>query len=180
MADDDRDRHDELFRLYLEEITAEPMLSAEQELELGRATRAGDQAAGQALIRANLRLVVAVAKRYQASGVPLLDLVQEGNLGLMKAVEGFDPDRGFKFSTYATWWIRQAITKGLKDNGPGIGSSAQPADPLETSLQTSWDAFVAEHGRQPTLAELAADLGMSEARVVDLLGRPPTEPEPEP
>ncbi len=176
MADDD-DRHDELFRMYLEEIAAEPLLSADEEVELGRAARAGDEAAGQTLIRANLRLVVAIAKRYRAAGVPLLDLVQEGNLGLIEAVDAYDPDRGFAFRTYAMWWIRQAITKGLRENGPGIGSASLPADPLETSLQTSWDAFVAQHHRQPTLGELAADLRISEARVAELLGRPPAEPE---
>lgn len=163
--------------MYLEEIAAEPELTADQELELGRAVRAGDEAAGQTLIRANLRLVVAIAKRYRAAGVPLLDLVQEGNLGLIEAVDAYDPDRGFAFRTYAMWWIRQAIAKGLRENGPGIGSASLPADPLETSLQASWDAFVGRHHRQPTLSELATDLGLSEARVAELLGRPPADPQ---
>lgn len=163
--------------MYLEEIAAEPLLSAEEELELGRALRAGDEAAGQALVRANLRLVVALAKRYRASGVPLLDLVQEGNLGLMEAVDAFDPDRGFAFRSFAMWWIRQAITKGIEENGPGIGSAALAVDPGEASLQSAWDAFVARHHRQPTLTDLAAELGISETRVAELLGRPPSETE---
>lgn len=170
------ERHDELLRRYLEEIAAEPLLSADDELRLGRAARDGDLAAEQELIRANLKLVVALARRYAASGVPLLDLVQEGNLGLMQAVEAFDPDRGFAFRTFAMWWIRQAISRGIVENGGKI--------PLETStltfevqLQDVWDGFVAHHGRQPTVAELAADLGVSEARILEALGSPPV-PEP--
>jgi RNA polymerase nonessential primary-like sigma factor len=99
--------------LYLREIGATPLLSAEQERQLGRRVQAGDAAARRRMIESNLRLVVKIAKRYRNRGLPLLDLVEEGNLGLMHAVEKFDPDRGFRFSTYATWWIRQAVERAL-------------------------------------------------------------------
>jgi RNA polymerase primary sigma factor len=153
---------DELFRRYLEEVNAVPPLSRDDELRLGRLARDGDQDASRSLVQANLRLVVAIARRYRATGVPLLDLVQEGNLGLLQAVEGYDPDKGFAFTTYATWWIRQAITRSV-DLG---------LDLPEARLQEAWDAFVAEHGRQPTPADLAAGLGVSEDRIRELLQPP--------
>lgn len=167
------DRHDELLRRYLEEISDAPVLSAEDELRLGEAARRGDAGAGEALVRANLKLVVAIARRYRASGVPLLDLVQEGNLGLMQAVEAFEPDRGFAFRSFAMWWIRQAISRGIAENG-GILPAVDAAAPFEIRLQDVWDGFVAHHGRQPTVAELAVDLGVDEASIVEVLGTPPS------
>lgn len=135
--------------------------------------RDGDVDAAKRLIKGNLQLVVAIARRYTAAGWPLLDLVQEGNLGLVQAVDGFDPDRGFPFRTYAMWWIRQSIAQALEEHGPGVTLPASASEPLDVRLQEVWDGFVASEGRQPTLAELAAQLGVSEAQVVELLGPPP-------
>ncbi len=114
-----RDNSDSV-KVYLEEISKIPLLTREQEVELGRRVQAGDEQAKQELARANLRLVVSIAKRYAGIGFSLLDCIQEGNTGLMKAVEKFDPDRGFKFSTYATWWIRQAIIRATEEKGRTI------------------------------------------------------------
>ena len=109
---------DDPVHTYLKEIGRVPLLTAQQEADLARAAQAGDADARRALSEANLRLVVSVAKRYVGRGLPFLDLIQEGNLGLMKAAEKFEPERGFKFSTYATWWIRQSITRAIADPGP--------------------------------------------------------------
>ena len=171
----EEDRHDELLRRYLEDIAGEPLLSADEETRLGRAARDGDLAAEQTLIRANLKLVVALARRYGASGVPMLDLVQEGNLGLMQSVEAYDPDKGFAFRTFAMWWIRQAINRGIVENGGSV-TRAGAAVGFDVQLQDVWDHFVAHHGRQPTIAELASDLGVSESRIVEALGQPPLDP----
>ena len=111
---------DDPVKTYLKEIGRVPLLSADEEAELARAAQAGDEEARRRLSEANLRLVVSVAKRYAGRGLPFLDLIQEGNLGLMKAAEKFEPDRGFKFSTYATWWIRQSITRAIADQGRTI------------------------------------------------------------
>ena len=111
---------DDPVKTYLKEIGRVPLLSAEEEAALARAAQAGNEDARRRLSEANLRLVVSVAKRYAGRGLPFLDLIQEGNLGLMKAAEKFEPDRGFKFSTYATWWIRQSITRAIADQGRTI------------------------------------------------------------
>ena len=111
---------DDPVKTYLKEIGRVPLLSADEEADLARAAQAGDEDARRRLSEANLRLVVSVAKRYAGRGLPFLDLIQEGNLGLMKAAEKFEPDRGFKFSTYATWWIRQSITRAIADQGRTI------------------------------------------------------------
>ena len=111
---------DDPVHTYLKEIGRVPLLTAQQEADLARAAQAGDADARRALSEANLRLVVSVAKRYVGRGLPFLDLIQEGNLGLMKAAEKFEPERGFKFSTYATWWIRQSITRAIADQGRTI------------------------------------------------------------
>lgn len=111
---------DDPVKAYLKEIGRVPLLTAEQEAALARAAQAGDEDARRKLSEANLRLVVSVAKRYAGRGLPFLDLIQEGNLGLMKAAEKFEPERGFKFSTYATWWIRQSITRAIADQGRTI------------------------------------------------------------
>jgi RNA polymerase primary sigma factor len=165
---------DELFRRYLEEIEQVPPLSAEEETRLARLAAAGDDAASQRLVQGNLQLVVALARRYRATGVPLLDLVQEGNLGLLQAVQAFDPDKGFRFSTFATWWIRQAIAKSIEEDGGTIALGVVTRDELTAArLQEVWDGFVAHEGRQPSLAELATDLGVSEDAVRRLLEPPP-------
>jgi len=164
---------DELFRRYLEEISQQPLLSRDEEVRLARLARDGDEAASKALVQANLRLVVAIAKRYRATGVPILDLVQEGNLGLLQAVEGYDPDKGFAFTTYATWWIRQAITKSIAAGGRSLSVDVVTRGELTAArLQEAWDAHVAAEGRQPTVAELAAAIGATEDRIRELLQPP--------
>lgn len=161
---------DELFRLYLEDVSRYPQLSPAEETRLARDVRDGDEEASRVLVRSNLRLVVAIAMKYTSPTLPLLDLVQEGNLGLMHAVDKFDPDRGFRFTTYATWWIRQFITKAMAESGVTTLEDANLA-----RLQEVWDHFVVHNNRQPTIAEFAADLGLSEERVAELL-RPPPDP----
>jgi RNA polymerase primary sigma factor len=175
----DGDRHDELLRRYLDEIAAEPLLNATEETDLARRAGSGDDVAAARLVRANLRLVVALAKRYVASGVPLLDLIQDGNLGLVQAVEKYDPGRGFVFRTYATWWIRQAITRGLANAGKGLLVGTLPDD-LGQRLQETWDRLVGSLGRQPTMAELAEATGLTEQQVRDELSAPPPDEEPGP
>jgi len=135
---------------------------------LARSARGGDASAGEQLVRGNLTLVVALARRYAATGVPLLDLIQEGNLGLMHAVESFDPDKGFSFRTYATWWIRQAIAKAAASPGPAF----------ERRVQDAWDAFVDRHHRQPTVDELATLVGVDREQIADLLAVPPDLDDP--
>lgn len=155
---------DEEFRHYLEEAANQPVLSRDEEDRLGQLAAAGDEEAMAQLVRSNLRLVVALARRYVASGVPLVDLVQEGNLALIRALEGFDPGRGFRFSTHATWFIRRAL-------GEVIRSEVDAPD-LD-KLQAAWDAIVADTGRQPTLEELADATGLSADEVATLLSPPP-------
>jgi RNA polymerase sigma factor (sigma-70 family) len=198
----ERGDEEDLVRLYLTEIGRYELLTKDGEVRLAQAIEAGNRAAEelrvggrrlgvarrreltaakragedaeQAFVQANLRLVVSIAKKYQASGLPLLDLVQEGNLGLMHAVEKFDWRKGFKFSTYATWWIRQAITRGIANTGRSIRLPVHAGD-LLTRLQKTRAAFEVGHGRQPTLAELAQELDLPEERVVAAL-RFATEP----
>ena len=130
---------------------------------MARSARAGDAAAGEQLVKGNLRLVAALARRYAATGVPMLDLIQEGNLGLLHAVESFDPDKGFSFRTYATWWIRQAIAKAAASPGPAF----------ERRVQDAWDRFVDRHHRQPSVDELARVVGVDPDQIRDLLAAPP-------
>ncbi|HEX7166566.1 MAG TPA: sigma-70 family RNA polymerase sigma factor [Acidimicrobiales bacterium] len=163
---DELDRDPELLR-YLQEAARQPLLSRDEERLLARRAASGDDEARSQLVSANLRLVVALARRYEASGVSLLDLIQEGNVGLVRAVDEWEPDRGFTFSVYATWWIRQAL-------GSLVRQAVTP--PLLAQVQDTWDSFVAHAGRQPTLAELAGETGLSEEEIVDLLGTPPGTP----
>jgi len=193
MADRAGDDED-LVRLYLRDIGRHELLTKDDEVHLARLMEAGQAAAtalaagdvppaqqaalrrevrrGEAaqrrFVESNLRLVVSIAKRYQASGLPLLDLVQEGNLGLMHAVEKFDWRKGFKFSTYATWWIRQAITRGIANTGRTIRLPVHAGDVL-VRLQRARTRLESELGRPPTEAELAVDADLPVERVRDAL-----------
>jgi len=186
---------EDLVRLYLSDIGRHPLLTKDDEARLAqaaeagrearaelsqngacsparlrqlrRAVRAGD-AAVETFVNGNLRLVVSIAKRYQGSDLPLLDLVQEGNLGLIHAVEKFDWRKGFKFSTYATWWIRQAITRGIANGGRTIRLPVHASDLLNQTLK-SRARLEAQLGRRPNVSELASDLEVSTERVVTIL-----------
>ena len=149
------------------ELTGVEGLTPARQRELRRLVRQGDEAT-DTFVKANLRLVVSIAKRYQAAELPLLDLVQEGNLGLMHAVEKFDWRKGFKFSTYATWWIRQAITRGIANTGRTVRLPVHAGD-LLNRVTKSRARLEAKLGRRPTTAELAEDLGSEEHRVVEIL-----------
>ncbi|WP_436794527.1 sigma-70 family RNA polymerase sigma factor [Actinospongicola halichondriae] len=202
MSDDRGSREDEdLVRLYLRDIGRYPLLTKEDEVRLSQRIEAGIEAterltstvvadpreratlrrtarrgetAHRQFVLANLRLVVSIAKRYQASGLPLLDLVQEGNLGLIHAVEKFDWRKGFKFSTYATWWIRQAITRGIANTGRTIRLPVHAGD-VVAQVQKTRGRLEAQLGRPATLRELSIDLDLPEQKVLDAI-RNGTEP----
>lgn len=159
---------DDPVKTYLKEIGRVPLLAAEEEAALARAAQAGDEDARRRLSEANLRLVVSVAKRYAGRGLPFLDLIQEGNLGLMKAAEKFEPDRGFKFSTYATWWIRQSITRAIADQGRTIRIPVHLVESINRVKKTAGE-LLRRTGREPTVEEIAAQLDMEAARVRELL-----------
>ena len=159
---------DDPVKAYLKEIGQVPLLSAEEEQTLARAARAGDAGARRRLSEANLRLVVSVAKRYAGRGLPFLDLIQEGNLGLMKAAEKFEPDRGFKFSTYATWWIRQSITRAIADQGRTIRIPVHLVEHINRVRKTAGE-LLRKNGREPTAEEIAVRLEMEPDRVRELL-----------
>ncbi|MFM1752169.1 MAG: hypothetical protein RL119_1131 [Actinomycetota bacterium] len=197
MAKDRVDRDEEdLVRLYLSDIGQYTLLTKDDEVRLAKEIEAGKAAkeelelagktlakgrkvelqrierqgekAERAFVQSNLRLVVSIAKKYQASGLPLLDLIQEGNLGLMHAVEKFDWRKGFKFSTYATWWIRQAITRGIANTGRTIRLPVHAGDTL-ARLQKARSRLELKFGRQPTLRELAVEVEMPEDKVTEAL-----------
>ena len=159
---------DDPVKTYLKEIGRVPLLSAEEEAALAHAAQAGDEDARRRLSEANLRLVVSVAKRYAGRGLPFLDLIQEGNLGLMKAAEKFEPDRGFKFSTYATWWIRQSITRAIADQGRTIRIPVHLVESINRVKKTAGE-LLRRTGREPTAEEIAAQLDMEPARVRELI-----------
>ena len=193
---DDREPQEDLVRLYLNEIGRYQLLTKADEEELGRTIEAGREAArelaedggtlsrtrrrelqrevragddaAQRFVLANLRLVVSIAKRYQASGLPLLDLVQEGNLGLLHAVEKFDYRKGFKFSTYATWWIRQAITRGIANTSRSIRLPVHAGD-LATQFLRTHARLESEMGRPPTVEEVAHELSVKPERIRETL-----------
>ena len=155
-------------RLYLQRIGRVPLLTREDEVRLAKRVEQNDMAAKNALIEANLRLVVSIAKRYQGRGLTLLDLIQEGNMGLIRGVEKFDWRRGFKFSTYATWWIRQAMTRALADQSRTIRIPVHMVERMN-KVHAARRALSQELERAPTTAEIAAKLEMSEQKVEDLL-----------
>jgi RNA polymerase primary sigma factor len=155
-------------KLYVRQIGSGPLLTREEERDLARRKDAGDEAAKQQLIKSNLRLVMSVARNYSRADVPLLDLIQEGNLGLMRAVEKFDYKLGYKLSTYATWWIRQAITRALVDQGRTIRLPLHVAEEVRRLLRTRRQ-LAQKLNREPTLVELAVEAKQSEDRVHELL-----------
>ena len=159
---------DDPVRMYLKEIGKVPLLTAEEEIEIAKQLEAGDESAKQKLAEANLRLVVSIAKRYVGRGMLFLDLIQEGNLGLIKAVEKFDYRKGFKFSTYATWWIRQAITRAIADQARTIRIPVHMVETINKLIRISRQ-LLQEYGREPTPEEIAREMGISEAKVREII-----------
>ena len=155
-------------RMYLKEIGKVPLLSAEVEIELAKRMKNGDQEAKKRLAEANLRLVVSIAKRYVGRGMLFLDLIQEGNLGLIKAVEKFDYRKGYKFSTYATWWIRQAITRAIADQARTIRIPVHMVETINKLIRVSRQ-LLQELGREPTPEEISEEMGMPVDRVREIL-----------
>ena len=149
------------------ELVAEGAIEPGRRRQLSRLVREGDQAT-ETFVMANLRLVVSIARKYQAAELPLLDLVQEGNLGLIHAVEKFDWRKGFKFSTYATWWIRQAISRGIANSGRTVRLPVHAGDLLNRVIKAR-GRLEGQLGRRPTITELAADLGLEETKVTEIL-----------
>jgi RNA polymerase primary sigma factor len=164
----DDDVADDSVRLYLREIGKIPLLNAEQELELAQRVVAGDKDAKDKMAEANMRLVVSIAKRYVGRGLDLLDLIQEGNTGLLRAVEKFDPDKGFKFSTYATWWIRQAITRAIADQARVIRIPVHMVETINKLLRTQ-RRLTQELNREPTNDEIAAAMEIEVDKVEHIM-----------
>ncbi len=164
---DVQEESDDPVRAYLKEIGKIPLLTPEEEAELARRIEDGDEQAKKRLAEGNLRLVVSIAKRYTGHGLQLLDLIQEGNIGLMKAVEKFDYRRGFKFSTYATWWIRQSMTRSIADQSRTIRIPVHMVENINR-LTRAARTLTQELEREPTAAELAQRLGISEERVCEI------------
>jgi RNA polymerase primary sigma factor len=165
---DVRHRDHDPVRAYLREIGRVPLLTAEEEVHLAKRIERGDETARQALIEANLRLVVSIAKRYVGRGMLFLDLIQEGNLGLMRAVEKYDWRRGYKFSTYATWWIRQAITRGVADQARTIRVPVHMVETINRLIRIRRQ-LAAELEREPTTDELALKMEITPERVEQIL-----------
>jgi RNA polymerase primary sigma factor len=159
---------DDSVRLYLREIGKIPLLTAEEELALAKKVVSGDKRAKDAMAEANMRLVVSIAKRYVGRGLDLLDLIQEGNTGLLRAVEKFDPERGFKFSTYATWWIRQAITRAIADQARTIRIPVHMVETINKLLRTQ-RRLTQELNREPTNDEIAAAMDMDVDKVEHIM-----------
>ena len=155
-------------RMYLKEIGKVPLLNAESEIELAKRMEEGDEEAKKELAEANLRLVVSIAKRYVGRGMLFLDLIQEGNLGLIKAVEKFDYHKGYKFSTYATWWIRQAITRAIADQARTIRIPVHMVETINKLIRVSRQ-LLQELGREPLPEEIAKELDMPVERVREIL-----------
>ncbi len=159
---------DDPVRMYLKEIGKVPLLTAEEEVELAKRMESGDEMAKRKLAEANLRLVVSIAKRYVGRGMLFLDLIQEGNLGLIKAVEKYDYRKGFKFSTYATWWIRQAITRAIADQARTIRIPVHMVETINKLIRVSRQ-LLQEYGREPLPEEIAEEMGIPEEKVRDIL-----------
>jgi len=159
---------DDSVRLYLREIGKIPLLSAEEELELAHKVVSGDKNAKDKMAEANMRLVVSIAKRYVGRGLDLLDLIQEGNTGLLRAVEKFDPDKGFKFSTYATWWIRQAITRAIADQARTIRIPVHMVETINKLLRTQ-RRLTQELNREPTNDEIAKEMEIDVDKVEHIM-----------
>ena len=158
---------DDPVKMYLKDIGRVPLLTAEEEIDLAKRMQENDQAAKKRLCEANLRLVVSIAKRYVGRGMLFLDLIQEGNMGLMKAVEKFDYQKGFKFSTYATWWIRQSITRAIADQARTIRIPVHMVETIN-KLTRVQRVLLQELGREPTPAEIAEKMGVTEERVREI------------
>ena len=158
------DISDDSVRLHLREIGKIPLLSADEELALAQRVVAGDKRAKDKMAEANMRLVVSIAKRYSGRGLDFLDLIQEGHTGLLRAVEKFDPEKGFKFSTYATWWIRQAITRAIADQARTIRIPVHMVETINKLLRTQ-RRMTQELNREPTIEELAKELEMEPEKV---------------
>ena len=158
---------DDPVKMYLKDIGRVPLLSSDEEIELARKMQEGDEAAKKRLSEANLRLVVSIAKRYVGRGMLFLDLIQEGNLGLMKAVEKFDYQKGFKFSTYATWWIRQSITRAIADQARTIRIPVHMVETINKLTRTS-RMLLQEFGREPTPEEIAEAMGIEVSKVCEI------------
>ena len=159
---------DDPVRMYLKEIGCIKLLTPEEEQEIAKKMAEGDEDARKRMSEANLRLVVSIAKRYVGRGMQLLDLIQEGNLGLMKAVEKFDYTKGYKFSTYATWWIRQSITRAIADQARTIRIPVHMVETINRVLRTS-HSMVQKLGREPTTKEIADELHIEESKVEEVL-----------
>ena len=158
------DVSDDSVRLYLREIGKIPLLSSEEEMDLARRIVEGDKKAKDKMAEANMRLVVSIAKRYSGRGLDFLDLIQEGHTGLLRAVEKFDPDKGFKFSTYATWWIRQAITRAIADQARTIRIPVHMVETINKLLRTQ-RRMTQELNREPTIEELSKELDMEPEKI---------------
>lgn len=158
---------DDPVRMYLKEIGKVPLLSAEEEIELAKRMEQGDEDAKKRLCEANLRLVVSIAKRYVGRGMLFLDLIQEGNLGLIKAVDKFDYRKGYKFSTYATWWIRQAITRSIADQARTIRIPVHMVETINKLIRVSRQ-LLQTYGREPTPEEIAEEMGLSVEKVREI------------
>ena len=158
---------DDPVRMYLREIGKISLLTYEQELELAEKVLAGDEVAKQKLAESNLRLVVSIAKKYVGRGMLFLDLIQEGNMGLIKAVEKFDYTKGYKFSTYATWWIRQAITRAIADQARTIRIPVHMVETINKLIRTSRH-LLQQNGREPTPEEIAKEMEVSVERVLEI------------
>jgi len=159
---------DDSIRMYLKEIGRMPLLSAQEEVSLAQRIRQGDEEAKRRMAEANLRLVVSIARRYVGRGMHLLDLVQEGNMGLMKAVEKFDPTKGFKFSTYATWWVRQAITRAIADQARTIRIPVHMIESINKLARVTRE-LVQEIGREPTPEEISEAMDIPVDKIRDMM-----------
>lgn len=159
---------DDPVRMYLKEIGRVPLLSADEEIQLAQRIEQGDEEAKRRLAEANLRLVVSIARRYVGRGMVFLDLIQEGNMGLIKAVEKFDYSKGFKFSTYATWWIRQAITRAIADQARTIRIPVHMVETINKLIRVSRQ-LLQEIGREPTPEEIAKEMDLSPEKVREIM-----------